>query len=125
MGFLYRNFLGGEETLLEDILRNLGYLFSTTRGTSVYMPAFGLSSTGFRTNEEMINTYRKEIVECVRLYEPRIEIVELEEEYDDESPRPRLILHFRIKGESEVRSAHVDPQKKNVNLAPAADDEHY
>lgn len=119
MGFLYRKFLGGEETLLEDIMRNLGYLFSTTRGTSVYMPAFGLSSTGFRTNEEMINTYRKEILECVRLYEPRIEVVELEEEYDENSSRPKLILHFRIQGESEIRTTHVDPHQKSFGAMSA------
>lgn len=113
MGFLYRKFLGGEETLLEDIMRNLGYIFSTTRGTSVYMPAFGLSSSGFRTNEEMINTYRKEILECVKLYEPRIEVVELEEEYDEASSRPKLIVHFRIHGESQIRTTQIDPNQKS------------
>lgn len=118
MGFLYRKFLGGSETALEDVARNLGYILSARRGAATFLPNFGLTSTGFRTGEEMLNTFREEVLENIRLYEPRVEVLKVEEEYDDDSGRPRLVISIRLKGSSEQQLLILDPRSRGLELTP-------
>lgn len=118
MGFLYRKFLGGTETLIEDVARNLGYILTSKRGAAAFLPSFGLTSTGFRTSEEMVNTFREEVLENIRLYEPRVEVLRVEEEYDDDTGRPRLALTIRLKGTTDKQVLVLDPRTRGLQLLP-------
>lgn len=117
MGFLHRKFLHQPETPLEDILRNIGYLLRAKRGSSSFLRSFGITETGFRTSEEMLNTVSAEIKECFALHEPRVEVIEIEEEYPDDDPRPRLLVHCRLKGEQAKLLLMLDPKTREVKLA--------
>src|SRR5689334_16799331 len=96
MGFLYKKFLGGEESELEDVIRNLGYLFGTKRGSGSFLRDFGLSETGYRTPEEMIEGVSHEIRESIKRYEPRVNVVEIEEIEGERGSR--LAIHCTLKG---------------------------
>ena len=118
MSFLARRFLGVEETLLESVMRNLSHLLSAKRGAASFLLGFGLSETGFRTAEEMLSRLTAEIRENITLYEPRVEVTEIEEDYEAENGRLRLLVHCRLKGSLEPLSVRVDPQSRAVSLAP-------
>ncbi|XXF80708.1 GPW/gp25 family protein [Myxococcaceae bacterium GXIMD 01537] len=115
MGFMHRKFLGGQETHLEDVLRNLGYLLRAKRGAASFLPTFGLTETGFRTAEEMLVKLTEEIRENIRLYEPRVELTEIEEDHDGENGHPRLIVHCRLKASQQPVSLVVDPRSRTVS----------
>jgi predicted component of type VI protein secretion system len=117
MGFLHRKFLKGQETPLEDVLRNLGYLLRAKRGAASFLPGFGLTETGFRTAEEMLTQLSEEIRENIRLYEPRVEVTEIEEDYDDEGGHPRLVVHCRLKGTQEPLSVVLDPRSHALSAS--------
>ncbi|MEY4579534.1 MAG: hypothetical protein RL701_4237, partial [Pseudomonadota bacterium] len=53
------------------------------RGSSYFLETFGMTETGYRTPEEMIAGLTREIEENIRLYEPRLELIEIDETYDD------------------------------------------
>lgn len=118
MSFLSRKFLGRQETLLEEVLRNLHHLLSAKRGAASFLPGFGLSETGFRTAEEMLGQLSAEIRENIRLYEPRVEVTEIEEDYEGDSGRLRLVVHCRLKHTAEPLSLRIDPYTRSVGLAP-------
>jgi predicted component of type VI protein secretion system len=120
MGFLYQKFLRQPETPLEDILRNIGYLLRAKRGASSFLRHFGLTETGFRTSEEMLNTLSQEIKESLALHEPRVEVTEIEEDYPDDDPRPRLLVHCRLKESQRKLSLVLDPKSREVKLAGPA-----
>jgi predicted component of type VI protein secretion system len=123
MSFLSRKFLGRQETLLEEVLRNLHHLLSAKRGAASFLPGFGLSETGFRTAEEMLGQLGAEIRENIRLYEPRVEVTEVEEDYEGESGRLRLVVHCRLRHTAEPLSLLVDPYTRAVGLAPESSPE--
>jgi predicted component of type VI protein secretion system len=124
MGFMYRKFLQGTESPLEDVLRNLGYLLRAKRGAASFLPGFGLSETGFRTVEEMLVQLSEEIRENIRLYEPRIEVTDIEEDYEGEDGHPRLVVHCRLKDSSERLSLTLDPRSRTLTTpAPASPEE--
>lgn len=123
MSFLVRRFLGVEETLLESVLRNLRNLLGAKRGAASFLPGFGLTETGFRTAEEMLSLLTAEIRENIALYEPRVEVTEIEEDYESENGRLRLLVHCRLRSTSEPLSLLVDPRNQAVSLAPKAETE--
>lgn len=118
MGMLYRKFLGGEETLEQEVQRNLGYLLRAKRGAASFLPHFGLSETGFRTPEEMLTRLSEEIRENIRLYEPRVEVTEIEEDYESEDGRPRLVVHCRLKATQQPLSLVFEPHRSTRPEAP-------
>jgi predicted component of type VI protein secretion system len=117
MGMLFRKFLKGEETLQEDIQRNLGYLLRAKRGAASFHPQFGLSETGFRTAEEMLVRLGEEIRENIRLFEPRIELIDIEEDYEAEGGRARLVVNCRLKDSKEPLTLVFSPQGRTLSLA--------
>lgn len=117
MGFLYRKFLGGEETELESVLRNLRYVLSARRGAASVMPDFGLSALAPRTPEGLYEWMNSEVRQCIARYEPRVEIVALEEDYDDDG-RPNLRLHLRLRSTSEDLRLMLDPRRREVSAPP-------
>lgn len=110
--FLYKHFVDpsatGEE---EDILRNLGFVLSTKRGSGYFLPSFGLSDVTFRTPEEAVTQLTQEIEENVRLYEPRVELVKVHEVYDDDGRKVRLVVALRRRDTKKPLQLVVDIEK--------------
>jgi predicted component of type VI protein secretion system len=123
MSFLTRKFLGRDETLLQEVLSNLGHLLSAKRGAASFLRGFGLSETGFRTAEEMLGQLGAEIRENIRLYEPRVEVTEVEEDYEGEDGRLRLVVHCRLRHTAEPLSLLLDPYTRAMAVAPQAQPE--
>lgn len=119
--FLYKNFVDGvTSTVLEDVARNLGHVLKTKRGTGYFLPNFGLTDTGFRTGEEMLNTLTAEITENIRLFEPRVELLEVDDEHDDDTGRARLVVRMRLRESTERLRLVVDLSsgKFDIQIAP-------
>jgi predicted component of type VI protein secretion system len=119
MGFLHRKFLGVEETLTEDVLRNLGNLLRAKRGAASVLPSFGLTETGFRTAAEMLTQLTQEIRENIALYEPRVEVTEIEQGTASDG-RPCLVVHCRLRGTQEALSVVFEPRSRTLSLPSQA-----
>lgn len=118
MGFLHRKFLGVRESEFDSVVRNLQHIIESRRGSGSFLRDFGLSDAGQRTPEDTISTLTAEIGENVNSYEPRVELVGVEEAYGDEGEL-RLDLKVRLRSTSEVRNLHFTPQRK---IAPALEE---
>lgn len=119
--FLYKHFIGGDETSeLDDVIRNLGYVLRSRRGCGYFMPQFGLSDVGYRTPEELVTALRAEIAENVRLFEPRVQLLDVDEVYDDDGKRVRLVVNMRLREGSERLRLVVDLQRNSFDILPGA-----
>lgn len=116
MGFLYRKFLGGEETEMESIVRNLRYVLGSRRGAASVVPDFGLSDLLPQTPEDLYNWINQEVRQVVTRYEPRVEIVAIEEDYDDEG-HPNLRLHLKLRDTQEDLQLMMNPRRREVTIA--------
>jgi len=115
--FLYKHFVGGREISdVDDIGRNLGFIFSTKRGCGYFLESFGLTDTGFRTTAEMVATITREIEENVRLYEPRVELLGIDERYT--GGRARLIVHLRVRDGQETLTLTVNLADRTFDIHP-------
>ncbi len=115
--FLYKHFIGGKATSeIDDIVRNLTNVFGTKRGTGSFLATFGLSDTGFRTPEEMVRIVSAEIVENVRLYEPRVQLIEVDEDFDDNGKRSRLVVQLRLRKTTDRVQIVVDLQGRQIDV---------
>ena len=115
--FLYKHFVGGRAVSeMDDIVRNLGFIFTTKRGCGYFLRSFGLTDTGFRTQAEMIQTMAEEIRENVRLYEQRVELVDIEEEYL--RGRGRLIVNLRVRDRQEKLTLTVNLADRSFDIHP-------
>jgi len=97
--FLNKHF--GDPTItddVEDIIRNLGYIFRTRRGSGYFRPTFGLTGPGHRTRDEMVLLLKGEIEENIRLYEPRVELMDVAEVQDDKDGLPLIVAKMKILG---------------------------
>ncbi|MFO0660575.1 MAG: GPW/gp25 family protein [Polyangiaceae bacterium] len=120
--FLYKHFEGGTNlSELEDVMRNLGYVLRTKRGTGYFLQNFGLSEVGFRTPEEMVTALTAEIRENVRLYEPRVELTNVDEEYDDDGKRAKLLVGLRLRDKKQKLQIVVDLSKNSLEIVPVED----
>jgi phage baseplate assembly protein W len=133
--FLYKHFMEhperagrparGEEELDEedaDIKRNLEFILGTKRGCGYFpMGTFGVSDMGFRTPEQVVVTRTKELQENIRLYEPRVELLKINEEYDDDGERVRLVAVLRRRSSEEQLHLVVDLEKGTFDVQPAKD----
>jgi len=121
--FLYKHFVGGKKlSELDDVIRNLGHVLHSKRGTGYFLRNFGLSEVGFRTPEEMVTTLAAELRENIRLYEPRVELLVIDEDYDDEGGRSRLVVGLRLRGAKERLRIVVDLQKNTLDIKPVEED---
>lgn len=119
--FFYKNFLDGTETtLFDDVLRNLQWILSTRRGFGYFLETFGVSDVGFRTPEEMVVTLTAEIRESVRLYEPWVEVIDVDEDWDDAGKRTRLTVRMRLRDASEKLAVVVDLTNREFDVVPIA-----
>jgi predicted component of type VI protein secretion system len=112
--FLHKHFVphkAGSE--LDDIVRNLGYVLRAKNGCGSFLEGFGISETGYRTPEEMITQLSQEIRDAVGRYEPRVEIVEIEEDYDERGT-VRLSVSFRVRHSDELLRLAFDPRSHSL-----------
>lgn len=115
--FLRKHFLGGKQlSEVDDIVENLGNVLRTKRGSGYFLETFGLSDTGYRTPEEMVTSLTAEITENVRLYEPRVELVDIDDEYDDDGHRARLVIQLRIRSKDDRLGLVIDLRKNSFDI---------
>jgi phage baseplate assembly protein W len=118
--FLHKHFLDGREvSVLEDVIRNLGYVLRTKRGTGSFLDNFGTSDIGFRTPEEMVVALTAEIRENVRLWEPRVEMIDVDEDWDDAGRRTRLVVRMRLRESHERLQVVVALPSGKLDVVPA------
>ena len=118
--FLYKHFVGGDETTeFDDICRNLSFLLKTKRGCGYFMKTYGLSDVGYRTPEEMVTNLSAELEENIRLYEPRVELLAVDEEYDDAGKRVHLVVNMRMRDSSQKLQIVVDLTKNTFDVRAA------
>jgi phage baseplate assembly protein W len=117
--FLYKHFGGGPHVgEMDDIIRNLGLILSTKRGCGYFLESFGLTDTGFRTTSEMVSTMTREIAENVRLYEPRVELVDIDEKYNE--GRASLVVNLRLRDKKEQLTLTVNLANRTFDIQPAS-----
>ncbi|MDB4991452.1 MAG: hypothetical protein JWN04_6630 [Myxococcaceae bacterium] len=106
----------------EDIRRNLGWLLSSVRGITSFQPALGLSDATHRPSSGLLEQLRKEILENIERYEPRLEVITIEEEWDEDAERPYLRVEGRIKKSDARLRLLVDANRRELALADHAGD---
>ena len=115
--FLYKHFVGGDKlSELDDVVRNLSNVLHTRRGIGYFLRDFGLSEVGFRTPEQMVTTLTAELRQNIRLYEPRVELIDIDEAYDDEGQRARLVVQLRLRGASEKLQIVIDLRRNSIDV---------
>ena len=117
--FLYRNFMKQESSgapLITDSMRNLQWSFDTKRGCGYFIPEFGLTQGGFRTNADIIEAYTDEIKEIIDLFEPRLKFLELGDDYDPETGRIKLEIECKFADSGEPFTIRLDPQTNQLNI---------
>jgi phage baseplate assembly protein W len=119
--FLRKHFLD-RATLspLEDIMENLRWIFSTRRGSGYFLEDFGVSDVGFRTPAELVVTTTNEIRHNIRVYEPRVEVIDVDEDWDDLTNQPKLIVRLRLRDQKEKLNIVVDLAKRSFDVQPAS-----
>ncbi|MEE2902063.1 MAG: GPW/gp25 family protein [Myxococcota bacterium] len=108
---------------VDDILENLSNVLSTKRGVGSFLRNFGLTETGYRTQNEMLNTLTRELRENILLFEPRVEIVEIDEDFDDETGRSSLSVELVVKATGQPLHFAMDSKLKKLQLAPDSVDD--
>ena len=120
--FLYKHFVGGDRlSEMDDVIRNLNHVLRSKRETGYFLRNFGLNEIGFRTPEEMVTTLTAELRENIRLYEPRVELVDIDEDYDDDGARARLVVELRLRSAKEKLKIVFDLQKNTLDVLPVED----
>jgi predicted component of type VI protein secretion system len=117
--FLRKHFLDGVELpLVEDIMQNLSWIFSTRRGSGYFLEDFGVSDVGFRTPAEMVLSMTDEIRQTIRLYEPRVEVIDVDEDWDEANKQPKLVVRLRLRDRSEKLEVIIDMAKRSFDVRP-------
>ncbi len=120
--FLRKHFLGEKNiSEVDDVIDNLHNIFRTKRGAGYFLANFGLSDTGYRTPEEMVLGLTTEIREIVRLYEPRVELTDVDDEYDDDGGRVRLVIRMKLRSKNEEIGLFVDLKKNSFDFRRTSD----
>ena len=118
--FMYKHFVGGDRlSEIDDVMRNLSNVLRTKREIGYFRRDFGLSEVGFRTPEQMVSTLSAEIRQNIRLYEPRVELVDIDEAYDDAGQRAQLIVRLRLRSANERLQIVIDLHKNSIDVVPA------
>lgn len=117
--FLRKHFLDGAKlTVLEDVMQNLNWIFSTKRGSGYFLEDFGVGDVGFRTPAEMVVATSEEIRENIRLYEPRVEVIDIDEDWDETTNQPKLSVRLRLRDSTEKLQITVDLTKRTFDIHP-------
>ena len=122
MGFLYRKFVGGSETALEDIQRNLTYILTAKRGGSAFFPDFGLSEPTHATLETALARYNEELRQTIARYEPRVRVDEVDEVYAEDG-KVSLQVTLTLPRSGERIELAVDPRARRLRWRGPDDDD--
>lgn len=115
--FLRKHFLGGEKlSVLDDVMENLRWIFSTRRGSGYFLDDFGVSDAGFRTPAEMVVSMTEEIRQNIRLYEPRVEVIDVDEDWDDAGKQSKLTVRLRLRDAKEKLEIVVDMAQRSFDV---------
>jgi phage baseplate assembly protein W len=118
--FLHKHFGNGASTSeTDDVVRNLRFVLGTRRGAGYFIPSFGLTDIG-GTQEQMIVMRMAEIEENLRLYEPRVELIGMDEIYDDDSGSARLSVKLRLRGTEDRLELVVDLEAGTFDFRPVS-----
>jgi predicted component of type VI protein secretion system len=123
VGFLHRKFLGVVETHREAVMRNLVNLLQAKRGAASLLPGFGLTETGFRSDAERLAGLGAEIRETLSRYEPRVEVLEINEAPAPEGGAPGLMVRLVLRDSREPMDLLLDPASRRLRERPQ-DEEH-
>jgi phage baseplate assembly protein W len=119
--FLRKHFLGGPpHSVLDDVMENLRWIFSTRRGSGYFLDDFGVSDAGFRTPAEMVVSTTEEIRQNIRLYEPRVEVIDVDEDWDEAGKQSKLIVRLRLRDAKEKLEIVVDMAQRSFDVRPHA-----
>jgi phage baseplate assembly protein W len=115
--FLRKHFLGGESlSVLEDVMENLRWIFGTRRGSGYFLDDFGVSDAGFRTPAEMVVSTIDEIRQNIRLYEPRVEVIDVDEDWDEAGKQSKLVVRLRLRDAKEKLEIVVDTAQRSFDV---------
>lgn len=120
--FLYKHFAQRDPgTEKDDIQRNLEYVLHSKRGSGYFLQNFGLHEVGYRTPEEMLLELSEEIRENIMLFEPRVELIRIDEDFDDEGQQSKLVVYMRLRSTKEKLAFVVNVEKKTIMITPLAE----
>lgn len=120
--FLRKHFLeprGERLSVLEDVMENLRWIFSTRRGSGYFLDDFGVSDAGFRTPAEMVSSTIDEIRQNIRLYEPRVEVIDVDEDWDEAGKQSKLVVRLRLRDAKEKLEIVVDTAQRSFDVRAA------
>jgi phage baseplate assembly protein W len=75
-----------------DVERNLRHILSTRRGYGYFVRDYGISDINLTA--ELVEKLKDEIQETVTLYEPRVEVLSINEHHDDDGAH--VVLKIRV-----------------------------
>lgn len=117
--FLRRKFLGeAPVSESEAIEGDLVHLFATRRGTGCFLPNFGFTDTGYRTPTERVERLSAEIRENLRLFEPRLQVVEIDDRYQEDG-NVQLHVHCRVLSTQDRVQLVVGPKGELLKVGAA------
>jgi phage baseplate assembly protein W len=119
--FLRKHFLDGVTLpVLEDVMQNLRWIFGTKRGSGFFLDDFGMSDAGFRTPAEMVVALTDEIKRNIRLYEPRVEVIDVDEDWNDAGKQSKLVVRLRLRERKEKLEVVIDMGQRSFDVRPVS-----
>lgn len=86
--------------LANDIVENLRAMLTARRGSSSFRPSYGLSTVGYLTAQQMVAELGAQIAENIASFEPRLEVLEVEEVHDEETNQAAVLVSCRARSEN-------------------------
>jgi phage baseplate assembly protein W len=90
-----------------EVMHNVEVLLATKRGVGHVLPDFGFSQSGHWSAEGLITHTSAELRENVVRYEPRLRLLEVDGEINDDG-KPELVIDAEIEGVPGVWRVVVD-----------------
>lgn len=114
--FIRRKFLGQTRAVEgADIRDNLRHLLTTKRGMGYFLPDFGVTDTGARSASEMVEHLSREVTENIVRFEPRVEVVEIEDDYLDDGSL-RLTVKCRQRNNGKPHHIVLGPRGSLIGI---------
>jgi type VI secretion system lysozyme-like protein len=106
-----------------DVRRNLEWILTSVRGVTSFLPTLGLSDNVHRPSSGVVAQLRAEVIENIERYEPRLEILAVEEEWDEDAERPRIQIDARLRSSDERLRLSVDTLSRKLSVSSDSTDE--
>jgi len=102
---------------MSDVVSNVRTLLNARRGAGSFIDTFGIDVAQFRAAGDAIVALQAQVRENLQLYEPRLELLEVEELYDDDG-KPYLELNCRLKSSGEILRISSNKGQEKFNIEP-------